>query len=279
VRGPASALYGNAAGGVLQLTSEPAPDAAIGQRVRVVGGSDGLTRVQSTTGGRTADGRGDCCSRPGGSPTAASATTATSAARACSRRTGWNGRRGALRARPSPGSTTTRRTGRARRHRAHARSVAGVRQQQAAAHGRGGRHGQLGLSWRAPRPGEVEAERVRARAPLDNPIPVRVVALDRRAGGARAAYTLGWVRAPTAPRRRLRPVRLSFGGEWQRQRDDRQNFANAQGVAGGALAGSAGARAQRGGFAQATAELGARATLLAGLRATTACASRPRTGW
>src|SRR5918993_865169 len=51
VRGPASAIYGNASGGVLQLETEPPAAVPIAQRFRVVGGSDDLRRVQSTTSG------------------------------------------------------------------------------------------------------------------------------------------------------------------------------------------------------------------------------------
>src|SRR5688572_3758477 len=55
VRGPASAIYGNASGGVLQLESATPPDARFEQRVRYTGGADGLSRLQSQTGGRLGD--------------------------------------------------------------------------------------------------------------------------------------------------------------------------------------------------------------------------------
>jgi iron complex outermembrane receptor protein len=265
VRGPASALYGNAAGGVLQLTSEPAPDATVGQRVRVVGGSDGLARVQSTTGGRTADGRGDWLLSAGRLSYGGFRDYSEQRSTRVFARTGWNGAPGALRATfawvdydaRNPGALAdTART------RDPSQAFANNKNQQT---GETGRHGQLGLSWqRALGPGEIEASAYGLARRLDNPIPVRVVALDRRAGGARAAYTLGFGSDSAAPA--AAPVRLSFGGEWQRQRDDRQNFANTRGVAGARSLDQLERVRNAAGFAQATAELGARATLLAGLR-------------
>lgn len=55
IRGPASSLYGNAAGGVIQFETEVPGDARLSQEVGVVAGSDGLLRLNSTTAGRTED--------------------------------------------------------------------------------------------------------------------------------------------------------------------------------------------------------------------------------
>jgi iron complex outermembrane receptor protein len=52
LRGPAAALYGNAAGGVLQLFTEPAPDVP-GVEATATGGSYGLAKVQAQAGGVT----------------------------------------------------------------------------------------------------------------------------------------------------------------------------------------------------------------------------------
>ncbi|MDF1502613.1 TonB-dependent receptor [Roseisolibacter sp. H3M3-2] len=265
VRGPASALYGNAAGGVLQLSSEPSPAAALGQRVRVVGGSDGLTRLQSTTGGTTADGRGDwLLSAARLDYDGFRAFSAQRSTRVLAR-AGWEGAPGALRATfawvdydaDNPGALAdTART------RDPSQAFANnVRQRT----GEEGRHGQLGLSWqRVVGPGTLDASAYGLARRLDNPIPVRVVALARTAGGGRAAYTVG-VGGPAASAQGPR-VRLAVGGEWQRQRDDRQNFANAQGVAGARVLDQLERVTNAAAFAQATATLGARATLLAGLR-------------
>jgi iron complex outermembrane receptor protein len=51
LRGPASAIYGNAAGGVLRFETEIPSDGTVQEEFTTVGGSDGLLRVQSTTSG------------------------------------------------------------------------------------------------------------------------------------------------------------------------------------------------------------------------------------
>ncbi|HEU0079723.1 MAG TPA: TonB-dependent receptor, partial [Longimicrobiaceae bacterium] len=62
VRGPASALYGNAAGGVVQLTTAPPPPGPFGVESRAVAGGDGLLRAQASVGGT----RGGWTYRAGG---------------------------------------------------------------------------------------------------------------------------------------------------------------------------------------------------------------------
>ena len=51
LRGPASALYGNASGGVLRFESEVPPRTPLREEATAVVGSDGLVRLQSLTGG------------------------------------------------------------------------------------------------------------------------------------------------------------------------------------------------------------------------------------
>lgn len=51
LRGPASALYGNASGGVLRFETEVPPASPLRQEGTAVAGSDGLLRLQSVTGG------------------------------------------------------------------------------------------------------------------------------------------------------------------------------------------------------------------------------------
>ncbi|MGE0157844.1 MAG: TonB-dependent receptor family protein [Gemmatimonadales bacterium] len=51
LRGPASAMYGNASGGVLRFESEIPAQTAIREEATVMGGSDGMLRLQSTTTG------------------------------------------------------------------------------------------------------------------------------------------------------------------------------------------------------------------------------------
>ncbi len=51
LRGPGSALYGNAAGGVLDFRTRLPPDSPVRQEVRITRGDHGLARTQSTTSG------------------------------------------------------------------------------------------------------------------------------------------------------------------------------------------------------------------------------------
>ncbi len=51
LRGPASALYGNSSGGVLRFETEIPSQARVSEELTMVGGSDGLLRLQSTTTG------------------------------------------------------------------------------------------------------------------------------------------------------------------------------------------------------------------------------------
>lgn len=53
IRGPASSLYGNAAGGVIQFETELPPATPFAQQLGFTAGSDGLFKFQSTTGGRS----------------------------------------------------------------------------------------------------------------------------------------------------------------------------------------------------------------------------------
>ena len=53
IRGPSSSMYGNAAGGVISLTSEGAPTDSPFADIRVASGSSGYGKVQFKTGGQT----------------------------------------------------------------------------------------------------------------------------------------------------------------------------------------------------------------------------------
>jgi iron complex outermembrane receptor protein len=55
LRGPASAIYGNASGGVLRLETEMSAQTPLREEVTAVGGSFGLFRLQSTTTGTVGD--------------------------------------------------------------------------------------------------------------------------------------------------------------------------------------------------------------------------------
>jgi iron complex outermembrane receptor protein len=226
VRGPASAIYGNASGGVLQLETAVPPDARLEQRVRFTAGEGGLTRLQSQTGGQLgAD------ERPVGyflnvsrldfggyrQYSEANNLVLSSGVSFGTERTSVKVvAHGADYDAQNPGSLSDSLL-RADRDQAVARNVA----QQA---GEEGRHGEVGASLRqALGSGELLVSAWGIGRKLDNPIPATIIDLRRRTGGARAAYgaqlALGSV-----------PVQWAVGGELQAQRDNRVNYANQGGT-------------------------------------------------
>jgi iron complex outermembrane recepter protein len=254
VRGPASALYGNAAGGVIRLSTLPPPPVPLWSEYRVTGGSGGLLRLQSQAAGELGgvsyrvgltrlryDGFRDHAEADN---TLASGSVA------------WRGRRGALRLSFSavtydalnPGSLTDSLL------RADRTAAAPVNLTYDT--GEEGRQGQLGLSWeRALGSGGVEVSGwVLARA-IDNPIPFNWIKLDRELGGARAALSGA-----------LGAVRWTAGAEAEQQRDHRLNFANQQGTPGALTRDQAERVTALAGFAQATATLGSRLDVMAAAR-------------
>jgi len=223
VRGPSAAIYGNASGGVLQLETEAPPDVPLAQRFRATGGADGLLRLQSTTAGRSAVGTTRVnyslnLSRldydgyrawQDASNTYAALSVGAGGPRTSVRLVGhlsnYDGHN------PGALSDSLMRVDRTQAFRDNA-----VRWRA----GEEGRHRQLGLAARHQLPrGELRASVYGLTRSLDNPIPQRVVVLDRRATGLRAAYGLPFTVAGRA-------VQLVAGAERDVQRDDRQNFVN-----------------------------------------------------
>ncbi|MEX2571846.1 MAG: TonB-dependent receptor [Gemmatimonadota bacterium] len=261
VRGPSSSLYGNAAGGVIQFESEAPPPVPISQEVGVTGGSDGLLRFHSTTGGQS-----------GGANYLLNVTRLT-----------YEGYRefqdannlqingslggevagGDLRLVGSfvdyeannPGSLT-------------AAALAEDPTQAAfinVAHqtGEDGRQAQLGASWNLPMgQGELRFAGYGLTREIDNPIPGNVIDIERIGGGLSALYS-------SAEMPSIANARFSLGAEADVQNDDRQNFdisfgsnevstspsvAQDEQIVGGAV------------FTQLTAQPADRLTALAGLR-------------
>ena len=126
--------------------------------------------------------------------------------------------------------------------------------------GEEGKQGQLGLTWQEPtRAGRLNVSLHGLQRRIDNPIPQRIVAIDRRAGGARAslagapAFGQGW-------------LELSSGVEWQMQRDDRLNYVNLDGARGADTLDQLERVNNVAGFAQARARILPPLSVLAGLR-------------
>ncbi|HET8655644.1 MAG TPA: TonB-dependent receptor [Longimicrobiaceae bacterium] len=257
VRGPASALYGGSAGGVIQLETAPPPDAPLGEVLRLTGGANGLLDLQSRTGGRSGsdsyvldlshlnyDGYRDFN------------TARTSHLDA---RVVHAGRSGELRLMASavrydaenPGSLSERLLAQ-NRFQAYSNNVA----QRT---GERGEQGQLGATWRRRGgAGEWELTGYGIARSVDNPIPSDVVTLHRVVGGARALFRadpLGFA-----------ALRWTLGAEGALQRDDRRNFANEQGARGDVTLDQLEHVTDLAAFAQLLADPLPSLTLLGGLR-------------
>lgn len=227
IRGPASALYGNASGGVLRLRTVAPPAVGFREELRTTAGSDGLLRLESRTGGSwngaayrlslsrlEYDGfrewsasehlRADGVVRV---PRGAGELRIHLNAVDYSARNPGSLSDSALVADPTA---------------AHGFNVAqGTREE--------GRQGQLGISWQdAVAGGRLEASAWAVRREIENPIPPAIIDLDRWGGGARVL-----LRDPAEPGS-WRPG-WAVGFETELQRDDRRNFEN-EGGSRGALA-------------------------------------------
>lgn len=258
IRGPASSLYGNAAGGVIQLETELPPGGRLGQEVGVIAGSDGLLRLHSTTGGQS--GAADYLLNVARLSYDGYREFSEAENSLLNARLGWTGPRDRLQltlaavdydAR-NPGSLSAALLA-ADRGQAFANNV---RQQT----GEAGRHGQLGALWRrSTGAGELEVVGYALTRSLDNPIPPSIIDLERAAGGARALFRSA---APLAGR----TLQWTAGAELELQHDQRLNFANQAGERGARLLDQRERVTGLGAFTQLSADLGAGLDLMAGAR-------------
>ena len=255
IRGPASALYGNASGGVIHLsTLSPAPGGALASEHRVLAGSDGLLRAESSLGGSAgAASYRVFASRLGydGYRTHASAETVNAGGSLHLVR-GTDELRISLTAvrydALNPGSLSDSLL-RVDRSAAFARNVA----QRT---GEAGRQAQAGAAWRREMGrGALEASAYGTLRSIDNPIPNAIIDLERRVGGMRAAWSMD-----------AGAVRWTAGGAVEAQRDDRLNFANEAGERGARTLDQAERVTSSSAFAQATAALPGRLEATGALR-------------
>ncbi|HKP75280.1 MAG TPA: TonB-dependent receptor [Longimicrobiaceae bacterium] len=224
VRGPASALYGNASGGVIRLSTPPPPPVPLVSEYHATVGQDALLRLSTT----------------------ASGTIARGAYRASVTRLKYGGYRDHQSADNSlasfnvglhRGANTLRivftgvhydgeNPGALSDSALKADRSAAVPTNVAQKAGEEGRQGQIGATWEhALGDGSLELTAYGLGRSIDNPIPVRYIDLDRGAGGARAVWNGGWGPA----------LRWSGGAEWELQRDHRVNHENNGGVRGAEL--------------------------------------------
>lgn len=224
IRGPASALYGNASAGVVSLQTLPPQPVPFAPAARFMGGSDGLARVQLGAGGMK--GRGTYVVEAdrldyGGYRAYSRARNAHVNSVGT-----WDWDRASIKLvansvqydAENPGSLSD--------------SLIGVDRRQAYSNnvkqhtGERGRQNQLGMSGRAQLGvGEVRLSVYGLTRSINNPIPPSIIGIHRAAGGVRAAYAVTEGTADLG-------VTAMVGGESDLQRDDRRNWVNALGVPG-----------------------------------------------
>ncbi len=233
LRGPAAALYGNGAGGVLLFESAVPHVGPYRQTATMVAGSDGLLRLQATGSGTSGslahrvsvahhrfDGFRDNPTDSGEDPYSQATRTIVN--------TGFTFPTGsgmfsvqlsgldldALNAGSLPAELFDDGSNEAWGFNVRRGTRKYVRQ------------GQGGISWSGALGGlEGTFSAYGVSRELDNPIPTSVIDLDRSGGGVRMALARVW-RTSTGE------ARVDFGAEGELQSDDRKNFANDGGEAG-----------------------------------------------
>jgi iron complex outermembrane receptor protein len=233
LRGPGAALYGNAAGGVLSFSSQPASEAWFRPEVRWMQGEDGMSRLQGTASGTVGEtrylvsasrfDRDGFRTRVGGGPGEVYGTTRRDQVNATLRTSLLGGEaRFVLNhvdlASENPGSLSQADLELGDRRAFPGNVNQGTRKDVT--------QGQVGLSWQGPVGSrELEVATYAIRRQLWNPIPSAVVDVDREAGGVRAI--LRTEQAGTAGN-----LWWALGAETDVQRDERLNFTNSGGEPG-----------------------------------------------
>lgn len=229
LRGPAAALYGNAAGGVVRIATAPPPDSPFAPRAEVLFGADGMWRAHAAVGGRLSAGAWYDAALTrreidGYRDHSASEKTFLGA------RGGLRAMGGELRLQAvglsydaqNPGSLATAALEQDREQ-AHAFNVT----QRA---GESARQALAGATWLGlVGPGALELTGYGTVRSLDNPIPVAIIDLERAAGGVRAVFGTDPDASAVAD---ATAAAVLVGAELDMQRDDRRNFDNEGGVRG-----------------------------------------------
>jgi iron complex outermembrane receptor protein len=262
IRGPASAQHGNAAGGVIQLESDRGDDVTsrpVGGELRNLMGDDGLWRHQLALRARSAkravaisgsrlsfggyrdwnDARNDHVNFRLGQDFTAGAFALLG---------NWVGYDA-----HNPGALP-------RDSAALKPEMAWPANKNTFRTGEEGRQGQLGATWRQRiRFLDLDVSAHGLRRHVDNPIPQRIVVIDRDAGGGRLALS----GAPTVLGRQ---ARMSAGTETQLQWDTRENFVNTNGARGAVALDQLERVRNSAVFAQADIDISRRLLLMVGAR-------------
>ena len=220
IRGAASALYGNASGGVIDLRTGTPPSAPLGGSLRVSGGSHGLKRMHGMAGGTSdpfsyqtivtrteIDGFRDY-SRQETTHALASATVRRGATTWSLQGIGFD-----MPVAENPGALTAAQF-EANPRMAEANTVRTRARKDV-------RQGQISLAAAHSSPrGDASASLYGGARDLYNPLAFAIIAVDRVSYGASIRATTGPLALPIGRHR------LSFGLDAQRQEDDRERFEN-----------------------------------------------------
>jgi iron complex outermembrane recepter protein len=224
IRGPASSLYGNTAGGVIQFESREPGTRPLGQEVQLVTGSDGLLRLNSTTGGRS--GRASYAVSLGRLTYDGYRAHNAAENRYVNARGALRGERSTLRVHFNAASSDAQNPGSLDEALLRADRLQALPVNLTAQAGKVTTEGQLGAIWQHRRgAGEWEVAGYGGVREVVNPIVPTIIDLDRRGGGLRTVY-----RSDALPR--IAGLQWSVGAEADRQVDDRTNFRNLQGTRG-----------------------------------------------
>jgi iron complex outermembrane recepter protein len=257
VRGPAASLYGNTAGGVIQMEMQQPPPVPFSQEFGVIGGSDGMLRLSSSTGG-VADG---AAYQLNFTRFETEGYRQHSAARNLylNGRLGFDSERDRVRVIVSVGDTDAQNPG----------SLSEALQEQDRFQaftnnilfqtGKTVQEGTIGASWaRDVAPGSFEFAGYLVQRDVVNPIPQDIIDLHRVGGGTRGLFRSNPLGALG--------VQLSVGAELDRQEDDRREYANVDGEQGDLQLDQLERVDNLGLFAQLAAHPASRLTVLGGLR-------------
>ena len=254
VRGPVASLFGNAAGGAILLETSAPSGRPVAGEVAVTGGSHGLLRTRAAAGGASGAWRYSASGtrmRYGGFRTHSDAENIYG-----SLRVSWLGSRDLVRLLVNVVDFDARNPGslsdsllRLDRNAAYANNVA----QRT---GETGTQQQGGVQWRRTMGrDEIEVTGWGIARDLHNPIPARVVEVDRLATGLRALH-----------RGTRGSVTWTAGVEHEVQRDDRQNYRNEGGESAELVLDQDERVATLGAFAQSRVAITSMAALLGGIR-------------
>lgn len=227
VRGPSSTIHGNASGGVIQLESDRGEDLARERgELRAGVGADGLARYQLTTRGTIGNTVGVVSISTLRYDGYRDWNTADNTHVAGSIRHHFGA--GTLNVIGNYVTYEAKNPGGLPKDTARLKPFNAWRANKVInATGEEGEQTQFGASWtQTIRAAEIELSGHGLTRTIENPIPGTIVAIDRNAGGGRAAVSV-------SPSVNGRALRVSLGAELQLQSDERRNFPNDTGERGG----------------------------------------------